>query len=198
MSDDQSTPADDQDDATTGAAGGDDQGDADTTDWKAEAEKWKTASRKHENRAKDNAKAARELEELKRTGMSEAEAAVAKARDEAKGEARKEFGGRLVEAEVRGRAATRLSDDQVATLLDGLNTSRFLDDDGEVDTARVHEWVDKLAPARKRDDEDEGGTNGARGGSGMGQGRGRGKGVTGMSAGAARYEERKQRTGKAS
>jgi hypothetical protein len=190
MSDDQSTPKPTQPRfQDTGAAEVDDQDTGDTgtdgTDWKAEVERlkaelnnWKRQTRKHENRAKDNFEAAKRLEELERQGMSEPEVAMARARDEGRAEAlneaRKEFGGRLVEAEVRGRAATRLSDDQVATLLDGLNTARFLDDDGEVDTARVHEWVDKLAPARKRDDEDEGGTNGARGGSGMGQGRGRG------------------------
>lgn len=46
---------------------------ANTTDWKAEAEKWKALSRKHEGQAKSNADAATELQKIKDAGKSEVE-----------------------------------------------------------------------------------------------------------------------------
>jgi hypothetical protein len=42
-------------------------------DWKAEAEKWKTLSRKHEGQAKANAAAAKRLEEIEEANKSEAQ-----------------------------------------------------------------------------------------------------------------------------
>jgi hypothetical protein len=155
-------------------------------DHKAEAEKWRALARKHEERAKKNAKAQADLDALKRKGMSDTDAAIQAARDEERAKARVEFGGRLVEAEVRGRAAGKMTDDQVTTLLDGLDRARFLDSDGDVDTEALHAWVDKIAPARRTEQNGNGST-----GTDMGQGRGRTKGVTGAAAGAARYAERK-------
>lgn len=45
----------------------------DETDWKAEAEKWKSLSRKHEERAKANATAAEKLQEIEEAKKSEQE-----------------------------------------------------------------------------------------------------------------------------
>lgn len=120
--------------------------DAEETDWKAEAEKWTALARKHEERAKANSKAAKDLEELRQQSMTDQEKAVEQAKAEARAAAFTEVGGKLAAAEVRAAAAGRLSAEQVDTLLDGLNVSRFLTEDGDVDGERVAAFVDGIAP----------------------------------------------------
>ncbi|MGI8711091.1 MAG: hypothetical protein ACR2LA_08885 [Acidimicrobiales bacterium] len=117
-----------------------------TVDWQAEAEKYKGLSRKHEDRAKANADAARRLADLEKQSMSDIEKAVANAREEASTEARRSYGTRLVDAEVKAATAGRTVD--VEALLDGLDRGRFLGDDGEPDTAAIGAWVDRIAPLR--------------------------------------------------
>jgi hypothetical protein len=118
---------------------------ADTVDHAAEAAKWKELARKHEERAKSNAAAARELDELRKQSMTDQEKAVAEARTEARADALREVGGRLVQAEVRAAAAGRPVD--VDALLEVLDASIFVGDDGEPDRARITAWVDRVAPA---------------------------------------------------
>jgi hypothetical protein len=94
-----------------GAAGDGGQGDTgdDVAKLQAELDKWKTQSRKHEERAKANAAAQAELDKVKQSQMSEQEKAVAQARAEAKAEGKAEavaeLGPRLIAAEIRGAAA---------------------------------------------------------------------------------------------
>lgn len=126
--------------------------DTDTTDWKTEAEKWKDLSRKHEDRAKQNAGLQKELDELRRSSMSDQEKAVDLARSEARNQALTEVGGRLAAAEIRVKAAGRLDDAQLATLVEGLNLAVFLTAEGEVDEAKVAAFVDGIAPAKSTDD----------------------------------------------
>lgn len=116
------------------------------SDLEAEVEKWKSQARKHEDRAKANAAAAKELEQFRKASMTEQERAVAEAKVVGRQEALVEVGGRLAAAEVRVAAAGRLDSDQLATLLDGIDLARFLTDDGEVDTAKVATFVDGIAP----------------------------------------------------
>jgi hypothetical protein len=97
---------------------------------------------KHRTEAKQLAS---RLEELERASMSDQEKAVATARSEARMEAIKEVGGRLVDAEVRVAASGRNVD--VDALLEGLNRSRFLKEDGEPDSNAIADWVDRIAPA---------------------------------------------------
>jgi hypothetical protein len=52
-----------------------------TVDFPAEVEKWKSLSRKNEQQAKTNAQAARELEELKRSQLSDTEKLVESTKD---------------------------------------------------------------------------------------------------------------------
>lgn len=118
----------------------------DEKDWKAEFDKLQRESRKWEERAKANSTAAKELEELRKQSMSDAEKAVAEAREQARAEAFADVGGRLVKAEVRAVAAGRLGADQLATLLDGLNVAAFLTETGEVDAAKVAQFIDGIAP----------------------------------------------------
>lgn len=119
-------------------------------DWKAEAEKFKALHRKQEERAKANAAAAKQLETLRRESMTEQEKAVAEAVEKARSETMREFGGRLVEAEVRAAVAARPVDAEA--LLEGLDRSRFLTDDGEPDRDAIAKWVDRIAPAPSDED----------------------------------------------
>jgi hypothetical protein len=117
---------------------------ADTTDWKAEAERWKGLARKHEDRAKANATAARELDDARKQSMTDVERAVAEARIEARRETLVETGARLVDAEVRAAAAGRAVD--VTALLEATDRQRFIGEDGEPDTKAIRTWVERIAP----------------------------------------------------
>lgn len=115
-------------------------------DTAAELEKWRALARKHEDRAKANATAARELEALKQRTMTDTEKAVAAAKAEGRAEALREAGSLLVDAKFEAAAAGRGLD--VPTLLEGLDRTAFLDADGQPDAKKITAWVDKVAPAR--------------------------------------------------
>lgn len=141
-----------------------------TKDWKAEAEKWQGLARKHEDRAKTNASAAKELEQLRQSSMSDQEKAVAQAKAEGRTEAQKEAAAKVAEAELRAAAAGRLNDQQLASLLEGVDVAKFIDDVGDVDRDKVTKFVDGIAP---KPDETTGSAwpdlgQGARGGAGAG------------------------------
>jgi hypothetical protein len=87
-----------------------------------------------------------ELEKVRNASLSDTEKAIALARAEARSEALRETGSRLVDAEVRAAVAGRSVD--VAALLEGLDRSRFITDDGEPDTAKIGKWVDKIVPPK--------------------------------------------------
>jgi len=115
----------------------------------------------------------------------EQEKALDNARQEAEqaayAKARTEFGGRLVQAHLQAAAAGRLSDGAVTALVAGVDTTRFLTDAGDVDTAKVTSFIDGIAPAA---------TAGARVPGGFGQGPRDGAPKAGLEAGAALWEAR--------
>lgn len=117
----------------------------------AEVDKWKAQSRKHEERAKANSKAADELEQLRKQSMNEQERAVAEAKALGRAEALAEVSGQLVDAAVKVAAAGRLEDDALDTLLDGLDRAKFLDESGQVDKAKVGAFVERIAPKPSED-----------------------------------------------
>lgn len=130
-----------------------DAGDGDVTDWEAEAkrlkaevEKHQTLSRKHEARAKANADAAKKLTEVERSSMSDIEKARAEAADQATSAAMARIGGRLVAAEVKAAAAGRPVD--VEALLEGVDVTKFLDEDGEPKVKDITAWLDRIAPVK--------------------------------------------------
>lgn len=93
------------------------------------------------------AKAARaELEAVRLSSLSDAEKAVELARAETRAETLRAVGGRLVDAEVRAASAGRLGSTQVDALLEGLDRSRFITEDGDVDRDALASWVDRFAP----------------------------------------------------
>lgn len=179
-----------------GGGSGDDDGDPDDdddsdSDPDEELAKWKKMARKWERRAKESSKAItetrKELDELKRRTMSDQDKEIEKAKEEARNEVRAQVGAKLVEAEIKVKAAGRLSDEAIETLIENLNTSKFLTDDGDVDTDMVAELVDGIVPA-KGDDNDPGKGKGKR--PDMGQGRRKGSSKASVTTGADRYRER--------
>lgn len=103
------------------------------------------AERKARSEAEKAAKAATaELEKLRKSAMSDQEKAIDAARAAARAEAIAEFGAERVENAVRAATAGRNVDAEA--LLDGLDRSRFLDDEGRPDTQKITEWVDRIAP----------------------------------------------------
>ncbi len=121
-------------------------------DWAAEAAKWRDLARKHEERSKTNANAAKELEQLRHQSMSDQEKAVAEAKAAGLAEGLVAGAVKVAAAEIRAAAAGRPID--VEALLEGTNLAVFIDDDGEVDRVKVARFVEGIAP-KPEDDEKE-------------------------------------------
>lgn len=115
-----------------------------TVDYEAELAKWKANARKNEERAKANAAAAKELAELKRSSMSDLERAVDEAKQAARAEVLREVGGERVRDAFAVVLAGR--DVDADALLEGLDGTKFLGDDGQPDRNAIAAWVNKVAP----------------------------------------------------
>lgn len=76
------------------------------------------------------------------------DAAIAAARAEARREVLIEVGQHLVSAEIKVEAARRGLD--ADPLLDGIDPTRFLTDDGVPDQRRIVDWLDRLVPPAPR------------------------------------------------
>lgn len=141
---------DTNDAGTTDAGQTSDTGSTDTgtesKDWAAEATKWRDLARKHEERAKANAKAASELEELRQQSMSDLERAVAQARAEGRAEGLSVGTSRLAAEAIRAAAAGRLSAEQVDALLEVTNLAVFIGEDGDIDRDKINRLVEGMAP----------------------------------------------------
>lgn len=116
-----------------------------TTDTADEVAKWKALSIKHEQRAKANAAAAKELETFKASQMSETEKAVAEAKAEGLAEGIRTGSTKTAQAELRAALAGRSVD--ADEFIAGVDVGRFIGDDGEVDRAAMVGWLDKAVPA---------------------------------------------------
>lgn len=105
---------------------------------------------KERQNAKDAEKARKalekELNELRQQTMTDTEKAIDQARAEARAAALVEVGGKVARAEIRAAAAGRLDTDALNVLLDGIDVAKFIDDNGEVDAAKVATFVDGIAP----------------------------------------------------
>lgn len=185
----------DTDDASTDDTASDAADDG--KDWKAEAEKYKALMRKHETRAKENANAAKERDQLKRQSMSDQERAVDEASAKARAEERVRLAGKLARQGFLAAAAGRLPN--APGVADDLNLSKYVGEDGEVDEKGLSELVDRLAPpkADKKADADGADKAAKQGGRGFDQGpRGTGAGrkETSVAAGRDLWAQRKQTT----
>lgn len=120
----------------------------------AEVEKWKVTSRKHEGRAKANKDAANELARLKRDHATDDDKIRLDAHAAGKAEGRAEMAPRLLAARVAAAAGGRITAEAQRTLLDGLDATKFLTDDGDVDTDKVTALVQGIAPTSDTDEDD--------------------------------------------
>lgn len=118
---------------------------------RAEFEELRKQARKWEARAKSNAQAAKELDDLRKQSMDETQRAIAEAVEKTRTEVLGQVGSKLVAAEIRAAATGRKTD--VDALIDGVNLSRFLNEDGDPDRESINEWLDKVAPAGTADDD---------------------------------------------
>jgi len=136
-----------------GDTGGTSDTDADAgKDWKAEAAKWQTLSRKHEARSKENADAAKERDELRKQSLSENERAVEEAKAAGRSEASASFLSKIGRHAVLAAAASA----QVvvpAAALDLMDLSGLADEQGEVDADKVAALVSGFAPVVQQIDE---------------------------------------------
>lgn len=99
------------------------------------------ASRKWEERAK---KADARLDDARLAAMSEQERAIETARSEARAATLLELGQVRVGDAFRVAAAGR--DIDIDSVLEAVDLSKFLDDDGHPDTVKVGDWVERIAP----------------------------------------------------
>lgn len=117
---------------------------------------WKFQSRKHESIARargdyDELKTAKsELDELKKQGLSDAEKAVAAAREEGlaagRAEATRELGPRLVGSHVLAALAEKkVPTEQAKSLVEFLDHTKFLTETGEVDADKVTAYAAGVA-----------------------------------------------------
>ncbi len=106
------------------------------------------AERKARKEAEKAHKAATaELEKLRQATATDQEKAVMAAKAEGRTEALREAGQGRVEDAVRAAAGGRQVD--VDALLDGLDRTKFLDDDGQPDRDAIQAWIDRIAPAEQ-------------------------------------------------
>lgn len=102
------------------------------------------------------------------------------AADAARNEVRSEFGGKLVAAHITAAAAGRLNEGALNALLAGIDKATFLTPTGDVDAARITQFIDGIAPATTTQQKP----------GGFGQGTRPGTPAKGVDAGAAVWEQR--------
>lgn len=108
---------------------------------------------KERQNAKDAEKARKalekELNDLRQQSMTDTEKAIDQARAEARTSALAEAGGKIARAEIRAAAAGRLDQGALDVLLDGIDLTKFLDANGDVDVERVQSFMDGIAPKQE-------------------------------------------------
>ena len=146
---------------------------------------WRHQARKHEDRVKsmgdyDALKAERdELKSKTQTADEKAlEAAKKEALEAGAAAERAKIAPRLVSAEFKAANAGRIPAEQLKLVLDGLDPSKFLTAEGEVDADKVKQYVDGIAPADGKK------------WPGTGQGKRDQQKTTGVSAGRALWDSR--------
>lgn len=108
-----------------------------------ELAKWKALARKHEDRAKANASAAKELETLRAASMSDTEKAVAEAEQRGRQAATAEHVQQLAGARIEA-ALTGIVPDPAAVVED-LNLLKYVTDTGDVDGDAIETLRTKYA-----------------------------------------------------
>lgn len=112
---------------------------AQATDWEAEAKKW-------EKRAKENGSAAKELNKLRQESMSETERAVSEAEERGRMAATSTFASRLARKEFDALAGRRNPDIDTDEVLEFMDLSKFVGEDGEPNLKNIQAAVERLVP----------------------------------------------------
>lgn len=106
---------------------------------KAELDKWKSMSRKNEQTAKANAQAAKELEEIKKSQLTDQEKLIEQTREETAKAIRTEYATRLVDAELKAQLQNKVLD---AGSILSFDKKAFVTEDGDIDTEAIQQWVE--------------------------------------------------------
>lgn len=106
---------------------------------KAEVDKWKSLSRKNEAQAKANVAAAKELEEIRKSQLSDTEKLIEQTKTETATAIRREFATKLVDAELKTQLTGRVVDSGALLAFD---KSAFITEDGEIDSEAIQSWVE--------------------------------------------------------
>lgn len=106
---------------------------------KAEVDKWKSLSRKNEQQAKANIAAAKELEEIRKSQLTDTEKLVEQTRAETTQAIRREYATKLVDAELKATLNGRILEG--GALLE-FDKSSFILDDGNIDSEAIQSWVE--------------------------------------------------------
>jgi flagellar biosynthesis GTPase FlhF len=112
---------------------------SETDTLKAEVDKWKSLSRKNEQQAKTNDKAAQELDDIKRSQLSDTEKLIEQTREETSQAIRKEYAAKLVDSELKSLLSNRSIDG--SSLLD-FDKASFILSDGNIDSEAIQSWVE--------------------------------------------------------
>lgn len=105
----------------------------------AEVDKWKSLSRKNEQQAKANMAAAKELEEIRKSQLTDTEKLIEQTKEETALSVRREFASKLVDAELKTQLSGRVLD---AGALLSFDKSTFIQDDGNIDSEAIQSWVE--------------------------------------------------------
>lgn len=106
---------------------------------KAEVDKWKSLSRKNEQQAKSNMTAAKELEEIRKSQLTETEKLIEQTKTETALSVRREFATKLVDAELKAQLNGRVLEGGALLSFD---KASFITDDGNVDSEAIQQWVE--------------------------------------------------------
>jgi arsenate reductase-like glutaredoxin family protein len=112
---------------------------SETDSLKAEVDKWKSLSRKNEQQAKSNGQAAKELDEIRKSQLTDTEKLIEQTREETSQVIRKEFAVKLVDAELKSLLNGRSLDG--SSLLD-FDKASFILSDGNIDSEAIQSWVE--------------------------------------------------------
>lgn len=112
---------------------------SETDQLKAEVDKWKSLSRKNEQQAKANMAAAKELDEIRKSQLTDTEKLIEQTKNETTQSVRKEFATKLVDAELKAHLNGRVLDGGSILAFD---KSAFITDDGEIDSQAIQSWVE--------------------------------------------------------
>lgn len=88
----------------------------------------------------------KQLDEFKKSSMSDAEKAVAEAEERGRTAAASEFGKRLARTEFDAVAGRRNPDFDTASALEYVDLGKFVGEDGEPDTKAIKAAVERLVP----------------------------------------------------